>query len=136
METKPLTYKAIVEEVLADVHYLDWKFIVSPCYSRLDLTIDQDSMTGVPSQEENDDLFLQVQFTAPDNVTGVPELQKGRKWLIEYGTLPTQIVQAAWLAVQRAIMHEAAEQFTYKGATIFNRHIDIEALVKASKQVQ
>jgi len=121
-----LNYRAIAMRVLSKVQYKDWTFEVT--------------MKNGQKPEEwdmggNDDLLLRVTFVAPDNVTGKPELQTGRKWLIEYGTHPTQIVQAAWLAVQRAEMHEIAEQFRYKGATIFNRHIDVDSLVDASKRM-
>lgn len=101
--------------ILGRVHYKDWGFLV---------TGDQDG-----------DLMIQVDFLAPDNLTGKPERQFGRRWLIEYNSTPTQIVQTAFLAVQRAEMHELAEQFTYKGATVFNRHLDVDELVKISDRV-
>jgi hypothetical protein len=121
-----LTYIEIVRRVLSKVQYKDWTFEVMTVHGQKPEPWD---MGG------NSDLLLRVTFTAPDNVTGNMELQTGRKWLIEYGTHPTQVVQAAWLAVQRAEMHEIAEQFRYKGATIFNRHIDVDSLVDASKRM-
>jgi|SRR5271157_3167511 len=113
-----MTYMDIAKAVLAKVEYKGWSFNLIPI-----------------NGDENGDLFLQVSFMAPDNVTQIPELQTGRKWLVQFGTHPTQIVQAAWLAVQRAEMHEIAEQFRYKGATIYNRHIDVDALVEASNRM-
>lgn len=122
-----MTYIEKVKSILSQVQYKDWSFEVTTVRGS---NPDPWDMAG------NNDLFLRVIFVAPDNSTGNPEVQKGRKWVIEYETPTTQVVQAAWLAVQRAEMHEIAEQFRYKGATIFNRHIDVEALVEASKQVQ
>lgn len=110
-----LSFKGFVMNVLGRVRYKDWGFLV---------TGDQDG-----------DLMIQVDFLAPDNITGKPERQLGRRWLIEYNSTPTQIVQTAFLAVQRAEMHELAEQFTYKGATVFNRHLDVDELVKISERV-
>jgi hypothetical protein len=125
MNVSEPTYKAIVEGILFCVGYKDWKFEVVPVKP----------FTGVPAIDENGNLFLRVTFMAPDNVTGREERQYGRWWLIEYGSHPTQIVQCAWLAVQRAEMHEVAERFKYKGAAIFNRHLDVEELVKISDRV-
>jgi hypothetical protein len=115
-----MTHLDIVRGILDKVEYKDWRFELLP-------------VSGCSLHE---DLLIRVVFVAPDNVTGNLEVQKGRWWLIEQGTPTTQVVQAAWLAVQRAEMHEIAEQFRYKGATIFNRHIDVEALVAVSNQVQ
>jgi len=119
-----MTYMDIVKAVLAKVQYKGWSFEVTSVKCPVE-----------NYDAENGDLFLRVEFVAPDNATGKMELQTGRKWLIEFGTHPTQIVQAAWLAVQRAEMHEIAEQFRYKGATIFNRHIDVDSLVEASNRM-
>lgn len=120
-----MTYKSIVEKVLVSVKYKDWKFKVHSI----------SAFSGIPEVDDNGDLLLWVEFMAPDNVTGKLELQQGRKWLIEANSRATQIVQCAWLAVQRAEMHEIAEQFSYKGAMVFNRHLDVDALVDISDKV-
>lgn len=126
--SKFLNYIEVVRQVLTEIQYKDWSF---------EVTMKDGSKPEAWDMGGNDDVLINVTFMAPDNAdTSKIELQTGRKWLIEYQTPTTQIVQAAWLAVQRAEMHEIAEQFRYKGATIFNRHIDVEALVEASKQVQ
>jgi hypothetical protein len=127
----PPTFKEYVETILASVLYKDWKFEVTSI-----------------NNKTNSDLFLRVKFMAPDNTerpraqgddmpSGVVlSEQYGRRWLIEYGSTPTLIVQSAWLAVQRAEMHEIAEQFRYCGETIFNRHIDVRKLVKIAADVE
>jgi len=78
--------------------------------------------------DKNGAMFLQVQFDAPDNFTGKGERQHCRKFQLSEWMTPTEIVQTCWLAVQRAELHEAAEQFKYKGRDIFNTHISVDAL--------
>ena len=117
METRTgVTFKQWVEILLENhVRYKDWGFLI----------------TG----EDEGNLFLQVRFVAPDTSTGEPEVQLGRKWLVENGASATEVVQTAFLAVQRAEMHEIAELFTYRGATIFNRHLSVDELAKISDRV-
>lgn len=74
-----------------------------------------------------------VQIVADDGVcnkTGAPMKWYGRKWALSEHMTDGEIVQTCFLAVKTAIMHEAMEGFTYKGAMIFNPHYDIDKLVE------
>lgn len=74
-------------------------------------------------------IYLQVAFLAPDNSTGKPATQRGRKWLLSEHMTTSEIVSTALKAVLTAEEHEAREQFTYRGATVFGPHVDVETLV-------
>ena len=63
------------------------------------------------------------------NVAGEPVAWKGRKWMLSPHMTDGEIVQTAFKAVLTALEHEAREQFTYRGLSIFDPHYDIEKLV-------
>lgn len=78
-------------QVLVDkVKYKDWRFIVG---------------------EKNGTMYLQIKFDAPDNYTGVISEQSCRKFQLSEFMVKTEIYDTVWLAIQRAEIHEAAEQF-------------------------
>lgn len=79
--------------------------------------------------------YLQIRFYAPNNDTGALELQTCRKWMLSQHMTTSEVVLTAWKAVQAAVEHEAREQFLYRGKRIFGPHIDVEALVKASRKI-
>ncbi|AXQ68821.1 hypothetical protein HOU00_gp304 [Caulobacter phage CcrPW] len=64
-----------------------------------------------------------------DTKTGEAVSWKGRKWDLSYYATDTEIVQTAWAAVQRALIHEASEMFKFKDAAIYDRHISVHRLV-------
>lgn len=66
---------------------------------------------------------------AIDTDTGLPTSWRGRKWRLSYFMTDTEIVQTAWAAVERALMHEAREMFKFKGLAIYNRHLNVHQLV-------
>ncbi len=96
-----------------NISYKDWIFIVN---------------------DKNGAIYLQIQFLAPDNITGANERQYCRKWLLSEYMTTSEIVETCWAAVQRAEIHEAAELFKYKGSDIYNRHISVDSLVELHKQ--
>lgn len=96
--------------ITANISFLDWEFVVK-------------EKGGVP--------FVQVQFDAPNNYD--PEKidrQHCRKWQLSYWMTPTEVVQTCWAAIQRAVLHEASEQFKYKGQDIYNTHMRVDHLAK------
>ena len=100
-----------LKNFIADnIRYKNWEFVVK-------------EKNGVP--------YVQIQFNAPDNTNpSVVQTQYCRKWQLSEWMTPTEIVQTCWAAVQRAELHEAAENFKFKGRDIFNNHINVEALVR------
>lgn len=90
---------------------------------------------GFKVATERNAMFLQVRFLAPDNETGEPELQHGRKWSLSRHMTPSEIVTTALKAVLTAEEHEAREQFKYRDVAIFGPHIDVEALVSQARSL-
>jgi hypothetical protein len=69
-----------------------------------------------------------------DNVTGEPLAWFGRKWRLSPHMTDGEIVQTAFLAVMTALEHEAREQFTFDGVSVFDPHYDIHELVRLRKE--
>jgi hypothetical protein len=92
---------------LAAVAYKDWAFHVAA---------------------DGEGSYLQVKFTAPDNVTGGETSWSGRKWRLSQHMTRSEVVQTALKAVLTAEEHEAREQFLYRGRAIFGPHINVERL--------
>lgn len=71
------------------------------------------------------------QIACPNGVdtrSGEPLPWKGRKWKLSWYMTDTEIVQTVWAAIQRALIHEASELFTFSGVAIYDRHINVHAL--------
>lgn len=88
---------------------------------------------------ENHNLNVQVTFEAADTMADKssetkPEVQYCRVWRLSKNMSPTEIVATCWLAVQRAALHELAEQFKYRDWPVFCNHINVEHLVDIFEQ--
>jgi len=73
--------------------------------------------------------YLQVRALLPDSVTGKAELQSGRKWDLSPHMCANEVVNTAFLAVEKFEEHERRERFMYRGRTIYAPHFSPEALV-------
>lgn len=80
------------------------------------------------AKQSRGQMYLQIEFYAPDTVTGKPGIQKGRKWLISKHATHSEIVFTALKAVLTAEEHEAREQFLYHHRAIGNPHINVNKL--------
>lgn len=76
-----------------------------------------------------DEYWLRIACDGVDNETGKPHRWHGRPWRLSTHMTNGEVVQTAFLALKVAIEHEMRELFTYKGATVFNPHFDIDRLV-------
>jgi len=81
--------------------------------------------------------YMQIKFLALDNMN--PEdtklyLQSCRKWMLSYFMTDDEIVSTAWKAVEAAVIHEAREQFKWKGQPIYRPHVDPQVLFELSKR--
>lgn len=81
-------------------------------------------------------IYLQVAFIGVCQETGQSSIVYCRKWLVSKHSTPTEIVRTVHFAVQTAVLHEFNEKFKYKGVRISNPHIDVEALVGISDQIE
>lgn len=103
-----MTYEQIQKFFAKYVKYKDWEFYIG---------------------RKGEAIYLQVKFRAADNYNpAITEIQYCRKWQLSTWMTKTELVQTAWAAIQRAVLHEAAEQFLYNGADIFNTHMSVEQL--------
>jgi hypothetical protein len=72
--------------------------------------------------------YLQITCDGQCNVTGAPMSWKSRKWQLSRHMTVSEIVQTAFMATMAANEHETRENFTYKGASVFDPHYDVEKL--------
>lgn len=99
-------------EILKDVHYEGWRFVVG---------------------QDGERCYMQVAFSAPDINTGDMAHQTGRKLFLSPYMTKSEVVQTALLAVLIAVEHEARERFRYRGMAIFGPHHDVDDLWRAVK---
>lgn len=99
-----------IRYTLDDISYLDWKLYLG---------------------DMGDGWYLQVQFEAADSETGEVEKQHCRKWYLSPHMTRTEILDTAFLAYQRGVLHEFEENFKYKGRPVRNPHISIAARMKS-----
>ncbi len=103
-----------VKQIVNDVRFQDWKFIVG------EFTIEK--------------FFIVAEFSATCSVKGTIEPQKSRKWEISQYATDSEIVQTCFKAVMTAMEHEIREHFKFQGEAVFGPHFDVLELVKFSKQ--
>jgi hypothetical protein len=101
--------RAELEDILIDITFRDWWFEV---------------------QKKGDGFLMQARFMAPDanNPDSGPTLQTCRKWYVSSHSVKAEIVRTAWKAIEAAVLHEAQEEFRYKGKVIYNPHLDPDQL--------
>lgn len=112
--------KAQFEEVLRNVHYRGWSFLVR-----------EDD-----AHRSNARCYLQIAFNAPNRDDGKNAAWTGRKWFLSSHMTVSEIVQTALLAVLAAEEHEARENFMYRGRAIFGPHWDVDELVELHKHTK
>jgi|CXWL01.1.fsa_nt_gi hypothetical protein len=105
-----------IEEVIQQVSYKNWRFIVGCDLGGRD--------------------YLQVSWQGEDVTSGIITEQKSRKWWLSPHMTNTELVTTAYKAVMAAEEHEVREYFRYKGAQVFNPHFDVDELVQFSKTVR
>lgn len=76
-------------------------------------------------------VIVQGVFEAPCNVNGgEPVTQYTRKWVIDAEADDGAIVRTLFKLVLTSIEHEAREQFTVDGKTIFQPHFNLDQLLE------
>ena len=84
----------------------------------------------------NDVPYLQIKFWDRDNMNRNDKTlyeQSCRKWQLSYYMTNDEVVSTAWKAVEAAVIHEAREQFKWRGEPIYRPHVDPEALWELSR---
>lgn len=104
-----------------EVTFNDWEFHVKP-------------FADNPNYPEGyEPHFMQIQFMAPDLITGESERQYCRKWSLSLHMTISEVVYTAFKAVMAALEHEAREQFRFRGASCLGPHVDVEQMVELTK---
>lgn len=107
---KPQTLETI-KSIINNVSFNDWTFRVGT--------------------NTDDSPYLQVLFIDKDRITGAEEIQRCRKWQLSYHMVNSEVVRTAFKAVEAAMLHEVQEAFKYKGARVYNPHVDLDSLADA-----
>lgn len=105
-----MTLQERVREILLGIEFRDWWFVVET------------------------DRF-HVAFRAKDSFTGEDAIQRGRPWLIWPEMTQSAIIFTAWAAIEAAVIHEAREDFKYRGRRVVGPHISVEALWRVARIV-
>lgn len=69
-----------------------------------------------------------VRHMETDHVSGERKVFKGRRWFVHSDMDKSDLVRTCFAAVLAWQEHEIREEFTYKGADIFNPHFDVDVL--------
>jgi hypothetical protein len=85
---------------------------------------------------DRDGAKIQGRYYEPDSRNPLRmEAQLTRKWLISPHACESEIVRTCFKCILTSMEHRAREGFKWKGARIFGPHIDIYALLEASRKV-
>lgn len=79
--------------------------------------------------------YVQIAATTLDSQTLKPAPWKGAKHYLSYHMCRQEIIGTCFHAIKRAELHEMQEFFRYKGAAIFNPHLDPDVLVPIAKKL-
>jgi hypothetical protein len=79
--------------------------------------------------EKGDGFLLQMRYMEPDvnQPNSLPVLQSTRKYYLSPFMTVSEIVETAWLMVQRSQLHIASEHFTYFSHRVYSQHFDVDA---------
>lgn len=82
--------------------------------------------------DKGDGFLLQMEYFEPDvEKPGSPPVsQKTRKYYLSPHSTESEIVETAWLCVQRSQWHVASEYFTYDGRRVYSQHFSVRARIK------
>lgn len=78
--------------------------------------------------KKGDGFLIQLCCKMIDNETGLISNQHGGKHYLSSFAIHDEIVNKAWYACQDFIIHEAREDFKYRGQPIYHPHWKVDAL--------
>lgn len=84
---------------------------------------------NLPETEEPR-VYIKITCMAENTLTGVQELQHGRKWYLSEHMTDDEIIKGTFGAFERFVNHEVKEGFKVDGKRIYNPHTDFEELLK------
>lgn len=78
--------------------------------------------------------FVQIAATTLCSVSGEASAWKSGKTYLSPYMCRQEVVSAVYGAIEKAELHEVREFFRYKGASIFNPHLDPDVLAEVAKK--
>ena len=109
-----------MQQIISLCHVPDFTFVVS--------------MKEQPLSDSTEPVYyLQGRYMEQDVVTGDPEDQHTRKWLLSRHMVKSEIVQTAFKCYLGSLEHRAREHFTYRGRRVLGPHFDVDALWEICK---
>lgn len=78
--------------------------------------------------------YIQVGATTPCSMTGELAPWKSGKQYLSWHMCRQEVVSAVYGLIERAELHECREFFRYKGASIFNPHLDPDVLAQVARK--
>ena len=86
--------------------------------------------------ESSGRIYLQATYVDRDIVSGEPETQYTRKWLLSPYMLKSEIVRTVFALCAASMEHRLRESFKYRGRRIFGPHFDVDALWEIARKVE
>jgi hypothetical protein len=78
--------------------------------------------------------YIQVNATTLCSVTLKPSEWKSGKTYLSIHMCRQEVIAAVYGAIEKAELHEVREFFRYKGASIFNPHLDPDVLAEVARK--
>lgn len=85
-------------------------------------------------KEDERGLYVQISATTLDSVSLVSTSWTGGKNYLSEWMCRQEVVGVVFSAIEKAELHEMREFFRYKGASIYNPHLDPDALVAVARK--
>lgn len=110
-----------------------------PALTKQDMMDIVDNITYKPTwcinlKEDGKGLYVQISATTLDSVTLEPTPWTGGKNYLSEHMCRQEVVGVVFSALEKAELHEMREFFRYKGACIYNPHLDPDALAEVAKK--
>jgi hypothetical protein len=74
------------------------------------------------------EMYLHGVYVEKDTVTGSPEPQWTRRWLISPMMTKSEVVRTVFKCAMTSMEHRTREWFKYRGRAIFGPHFDVDVL--------
>lgn len=115
------------EEIKAIIDLITYK----PGWS---IILAHDQLDRVRSRKPDSRLYIQIAAATPDstNPSNVVPWKSAKHYLSPF-MCRQEIVGTVYHAIERAELHEMNEFFRYKGASIYNPHLDPDALAELAR---
>lgn len=84
--------------------------------------------------DDGERMYVQIEATTLDSITKVPTKWKSGKTYLSPFMCRQEIVGSVFSTIEKAELHEIREFFRYKGASIFNPHLDPDVLAEVAKK--